>query len=883
MAVVTGTAAQALNSAGGKLEMIAKLVSGISDGLEKGIKKLEGAINTRKELEDLEFRHATFALRQAKELQDFNFSYLSKQIEYAEALFKKNTMAIEKTKQLLNLESEVYNVRKKAAESVVNYYKGLNTLIEPLSKISNIASQLSREIGISREAMMSLRNDTMNLVNSGNFQQKYNTTVEEMLKVTSSLTKAIGRQVSQSDGNNENLAALRSVFGDEKAVELVSKMSVFGKDTERAAGVAAKMFANANKYGISLERYSKNFITNMKLAQTLTFERGLEGLRRMAEAASEINLNMQETAKVADKYSTLEGAMSASAQLSVLGGNFTSFSNPLAMMNEAFNDAESLQDRLVNMFGSLARWDSNRGEITMSGYNRQRLKVASNALGVDSNEMFNMVFEKARRDRLLPEVNSLGFNNEISKLLLNVAQLDANGRGYVTHNGEQYSLSEVGQMTQGELQELLIRNSSDSDNIKTIAQSLISIDESVRGYSSLFNDIFAENLASMEGEVRNSAINAGKNQASMNKSVEQLMEVGFKSLELEQKRALFEDDSLTRTLAFRKRQIEFQQFQTEMAYLQSKYNYEIDMPIKQQELILRQAQDKRSDAMFRLQRMGIQMQLYGTIAQVAKSFGAIPGMIGGAMAVLGGLIPLIPAVLNTVNDVEGVGKGIKTGIGSAWANLTSFDEILPKTLTNMNVFNKHWDVVRAKMDDHYMFDSSTPNNGANSYMNNVELNNVVKSRTNTLDVSQTAINGVPTGNYNYGAKNPGSVRSGASSYGGHMADGGIVRARSHADGGINVNMEGGEYIIPKSQVPYYATTLDRIRNGSYKKDGSDGSVNLNVGGTIRLELNGSSANIDARDLLSDPIFIRKLAYEITKSSEDRNNFGVNANSRIFGV
>ena len=63
-----------------------------------------------------------------------------------------------------------------------------------------------------------------------------------------------------------------------------------------------------------LEKYSKNFLDNIDMAQKFTFQDGINGLKRMAEQATAIKWDMQQTASFADKVSTVEGSIKTGAR-----------------------------------------------------------------------------------------------------------------------------------------------------------------------------------------------------------------------------------------------------------------------------------------------------------------------------------------------------------------------------------------------------------------------------------------------------------------------------------------------------------------------------------------------------------------------------------------
>ena len=123
-----------------------------------------------------------------------------------------------------------------------------------------------------------------------------------------------------------NFAAMKQVLGDQAAIDFSLKLENFGLNPDEVGDRVGKMFSNASKSGVAFEKWSKNVLDNIKLAQNYNFKNGVDGLISMAKKASEIKLDMQQVARFADKVSTLEGAVTASANLSVFIGGISTTS-----------------------------------------------------------------------------------------------------------------------------------------------------------------------------------------------------------------------------------------------------------------------------------------------------------------------------------------------------------------------------------------------------------------------------------------------------------------------------------------------------------------------------------------------------------------------------
>ena len=360
----------------------------------------------------------------------------------------------------------------------------LSKLNDPWSKVDHAASQYTKTIGGNVASMKELRKSTIDFMETRGIGMKYNTSMEELIKLQSSYNASIGRSISLTNDQKESFAAMKAVAGEQTAVEFTTKLENFGLNPDEVGKRMGEMFGKASKSGVAFEKYSKNFLDNIKLAQNYNFTNGLKGLSEMAKKATEVKLNMQQVAAFAEKVSSLEGAMTAGANLSVLGGSFARFGNPLQMLYEGLNDMESLQDRVVNMFGDLGKWDYAKGQVDVSVFNKQRIRAAAQAMGMDYGEVMQMVNANARRNIVEGQLGGLGADirndKEMRDLILNKAQLDENGRAFVTIDDEKREISKI---TAADRKALQRENASDSDNIKEIATNTRSLKDFLEGFN----------------------------------------------------------------------------------------------------------------------------------------------------------------------------------------------------------------------------------------------------------------------------------------------------------------------------------------------------------------------------------------------------------------
>ena len=257
----------------------------------------------------------------------------------------------------------------------------------------------------------------------------YGFTAEEYSKAMAGMADMTGRGTYRRSNEDVKSAIGLKRMGIEG--EALGMFDTFGQSMQSMDTYFGKLYGKAGKSGLSFKKMTDAIKNNLKLAQTYTFSKGIDGLQKMAETSTRLKYNMSEVAKLADKVSTVEGATKAAANLSVLGGEFTQFANPMGMLYEGLNDFEGLNDRMVKMFSDMAYWDKERRQINISGFDRQRIKAASEAMGVDASQMMNIAMNSQREKMVESQVGSK-YSGETLDYIKNLAQINKEGKAYIS-------------------------------------------------------------------------------------------------------------------------------------------------------------------------------------------------------------------------------------------------------------------------------------------------------------------------------------------------------------------------------------------------------------------------------------------------------------------
>ena len=170
----------------------------------------------------------------------------------------------------------------KTTGKINDIYRGIQDIVAAVQKLNNpwadadaAASKYAKTVGLVQKGMEALRKQTIENVARGRIGINYNTSAQELLELQSNYAKAAGRNIRLSNEDQENLAAVNFAtqgLGTELLPEF-EKMGVFLSDASNHIG---KMYAQASKEGISLERYAKNVQQGLAMAQTYNFLETIE-------------------------------------------------------------------------------------------------------------------------------------------------------------------------------------------------------------------------------------------------------------------------------------------------------------------------------------------------------------------------------------------------------------------------------------------------------------------------------------------------------------------------------------------------------------------------------------------------------------------------------
>lgn len=377
-----------------------------------------------------------------------------------------------------------------AISNLVNAGEAQLKEIEETWGVTNQAAHdYGKAVGLNADQIRRMHDEQISWMSDNDITKQFNIGADEMFKLMGSYNQQLGRAVALTNEAKINLVSMRNVIGEEQAIKFTTNLDKFGLDVDATKDLVEGIVGDARRSGIVLSNLTQNVADNLYLAQQYTFEDGIEGLVRMAEKATAVKWNMEQTAAFAEKVNNVEGAIKTGAQLSVLGGPFAQFSNPMGMLYESLNDMEGLQDRMFAMFGSLGEWNQEKGMLDISAFDKQRIRAAASAMGLNYGEVINNVNQQARRNVVMDQIKGYGLDENTTELIANTAQIDREtGRAYVMYNDEKVFANEIGgRGDKNKILEYLQTQANSSDeNLRDIAHNTLGAKEMIEAVEKEF-------------------------------------------------------------------------------------------------------------------------------------------------------------------------------------------------------------------------------------------------------------------------------------------------------------------------------------------------------------------------------------------------------------
>ena len=202
----------------------------------------------------------------------------------------------------------------------------------------------------------------------------------------------------------------------------------------------------------------------MNLLNRYGFEKGIEGLSKMAAKASAMRIDMTTITGLADKLLNPEKSIEFSNTLNMLGITATNLTNPLASMNLAQNNVGALTDELGGALETFVEFNEETKSFEIPPFGREMFREFSEQTGMQIDQIEKLAISYKKTQRVIDETDFGAFKDldpDIQQTIGNLAQIDKEGNYKIT--------TEFGQEN---LDEFLARMGGDSEKLTEAIQGI---------------------------------------------------------------------------------------------------------------------------------------------------------------------------------------------------------------------------------------------------------------------------------------------------------------------------------------------------------------------------------------------------------------------------
>ena len=369
---------------------------------------------------------------------------------------------------------------------------------------------------------------------------KLGKTIEDALKFQISMSEQGARPVNLSNRDYMKSLAVGDLVGNESMSNFASQMQLFNHSVSESADIMYEMYNDVNKMGLSQKKVTKDVLANLKLANRFNFKNGVKGFMDFAKWAENARFNISSLGSMLEKTQAggLEGVITQSAKLQVLGGNAALYSDPLGIFYDSLNDPKSFAERVKNTFKGYGTTDKNTGETTFSGNEEILIRATAEAWNMSTEEAKAMIREDRKKDIVKGQMGGTKLNDEQISAVTNRAQRDEkSGQWYVnTIEGKRI---DVGNVMPEDLKNLMPSN-NESDPVeyaKTTMSLVQKIEAATTAISAKLGAATFDNFVSTaETDIHNLLTAYNDNFDSVVRAIEANREVASKKQEEELKK-----------------------------------------------------------------------------------------------------------------------------------------------------------------------------------------------------------------------------------------------------------------------------------------------------------------------------------------------------------
>ena len=302
------------------------------------------------------------------------------------------------------------------------------TIVKAIEEVDIGMTKIINTMGGGRELSYLIKN---NIAGAYTDVKLLGGSLDDIVKIQQDLVNNTNKQVILQKEYYDDLFATTQVTG-EYAGTLINAFDNAGKSVYDIKDTMEGVVNQSRAMGLDAQEVSSRMVSNLDKMNMYGFERGVEGLSKMAAKSAMFKLDMSSTFNLADKLMGPEQAVEFSARLQALGIQ-SELVDPFRAMDLATNNVEELQNQIVKL-GEGMTFVNEKGDVEIFKEKRGVIKELAAAAGMGAAEFAKLVVQSETARLKIAQIKMPDFDvtEDQKTMIANLSTMKegAQGKGY---------------------------------------------------------------------------------------------------------------------------------------------------------------------------------------------------------------------------------------------------------------------------------------------------------------------------------------------------------------------------------------------------------------------------------------------------------------------
>ena len=365
---------------------------------------------------------------------------------FVKALDYSSSVSANFNANILDLGANLASVGESLLEmDFTKLFGSLKSLASPFIELDqSLRNQINKDLGLTGNLARGIRST---MIETAEETLRYGINVGDVTDSYTSFVSTLGRAVPLNKELLEDItmSARASGVSMSTAGDFLAKLENYGLSIQSGPKTLTEMSETARSMGLTTNKFMAYAAENLKLINTLGFDKGVKGFTEIAAKASSVGFNLQTAASSAEKLFDIDSAVEMAAQLNVLGGDFGRLGNAIDLMFMPTNDMEGFTDGLMKATQQFVTFNEEKNTFDVSPLDLRRAREFAKATGMSLEEVIETGKRMSKMELIKDRISFIpNLSDEERDLIGSLGQL--NDSGDVTIKGKVIS-----EMTQTEV------------------------------------------------------------------------------------------------------------------------------------------------------------------------------------------------------------------------------------------------------------------------------------------------------------------------------------------------------------------------------------------------------------------------------------------------